>query len=44
MVLNNVPNGKLRAKISQKGNNKDLRSQIVIGKKSEGKSVRILLS
>ena len=37
MVLNNVPNGKLRAKISQKGNDKDLRSQIVIGKNQEGK-------
>ena len=37
MVLNNVPNGKLRAKISQKDNDKDLRSQIVIGKNQEGK-------
>lgn len=37
MVLNNVPNGKLRAKVSQKGSDKDLRSQIVIGKSQEGK-------
>ena len=37
MVLNNVPNGKIRAKVSQKGNDKDLRSQIVIGKSQEGK-------
>ena len=38
MVLSNVPNGKLRAKISQKSNDKDLRSQIVIGKEQEGKA------
>ncbi len=37
MVLNNVPSGKLRAKVSQKGNDKDLRTQIVIGKSQEGK-------
>lgn len=37
MVLHNVPNGKLRALISQKGNDKDLRSQIVIGKNQVGK-------
>jgi hypothetical protein len=37
MVLNNVPNGIFRAKISQKNTDKDLRSQIVIGKNQEGK-------
>ena len=44
MVLLNVPNGKLRAKISQKGNEKDLRSQIVIGKDQTGKECSYILT
>ena len=38
MVLTNVPAGKIRATVSAKGNDKDLRSQIFIGKEQEGKA------
>lgn len=44
MVLLNVPTGKLRAKISQKGNDKDLRSQIVLGKEQAGKECTYTLT
>ena len=37
MILTNVPSGKIRTTISVKGNEKELRDQIFIGKDQEGK-------